>query len=97
MDMWSTRPSTFPTPSVRLHGGRHSQSQCRAGTSPGPDVEGDEAGLCPELPQLNLSSLRQPIGKAFGVLDLHKPVILRHPFPAGRSATLDLTTTRPNR
>ena len=38
---WSTRRSTSPTPSVRLNGGRSWQSQCRAGTSPEPDLDRD--------------------------------------------------------
>ena len=35
---WCTRRSTSPTPSVRLIGGGRSQSQCRAGSSPEPDL-----------------------------------------------------------
>jgi hypothetical protein len=45
MDMWSTRRSTSPTPSVRLNGGLHSQSRCRVGTSPERDLGREELGL----------------------------------------------------
>jgi hypothetical protein len=41
----SMRRSTSPMRSVRLSGGRHSQSQCRAGTSPERDLGREEPGL----------------------------------------------------